>query len=297
MSRAARIREGYARAQEITRARAKSFWFASHALDRDAKRSAYALYALCRRADDVVDAARPGEDVSVALGALRARVEAAYDGEDGGDPILAAFGDTARSHAVPKAAVLDLLRGMEFDLVRKRYRSWDELDEYCDLAAGTVGRMMAAVFGVDDASALEGAAAMGRAMQLTNVLRDVREDLVEHDRVYLPDEALAAAGVDEAALRTFAARGRLEGPLAEPMRAVLREGARRAEALYARGDEDVPRIVTATGRACVRLMRATYSEILGALARQGWDPFLRRASTSTLRKLRASARAFAEARP
>jgi phytoene/squalene synthetase len=81
------------------------------------------------------------------------------------------------------------------------------------------------------------------------------------------------------------------------MRDVLREGARRAEALYARGDEDVPRIVTATGRVCVRLMRATYSEILGALARQGWDPFLRRASTSTLRKLRASARAFAEARP
>jgi phytoene synthase len=248
---------------------------------------------MCRRVDDAVDEAPSQADARAGLAAVRAQIEAAYAGEDHGDPILAAFGDTARARGVPRQAVLDLVRGMEMDLVKTRYATWAELDAYCELAAGTVGRMMAAVFGMDDVAALDGASAMGRAMQLTNVLRDVPEDLLAHDRVYLPSEALEAAGVTEARLCAFAARGGLFGPEAEPMRAVLREGARRAEALYARGDGDVEHILSPTGRACVRIMRATYSAILGELARQGWDPFAGRAATSTLGKLRVSARALA----
>lgn len=130
-------------------------------------------------------------------------------------------------------------------------------------------------------------------MQLTNVLRDVREDLEQHGRVYLPLDVLEAAGAREEDLRAFSRRGGLDdSPAAGAVRSVMREGARRARELYALADLGVPYIIPRTGRASVRLMRATYSEILNVLAAQDHDPFRGRASTSRGRKLRVGLRAL-----
>ncbi len=289
------VRAGYRESERITRERARSFAFASSALGADLKRASFAVYAFCRRCDDAVDSAEglAAQQLAARVADLRAQVADAYRGEDRGDPVLAAFGDTVRAHAVPRQAVLELIDGMEQDLTTKRYETWDELLVYCDLAAGTVGRMMASVFGVTQISALEHASALGCAMQLTNVLRDVAEDALVHDRVYLPRIALAQAGIDDARLAAWARAGSLDASAeAEAMRGVMREAGRRASALYEKADEGVPYIVVASGRACVRLMRATYSEILSVLAARGWDPFAGRASTSLPRKLRVGARAL-----
>lgn len=291
MKNEALIVEGYEGAAAITRDRAKSFYFASRFLGATARERAFAVYAFCRRCDDAVDTG--SGDLAPRVEDLRAQVDDAYRGEDRGDPILAAFSDTARSTAIPKDALYELIRGMEQDLTKKRYATWDELLDYCQLAAGTVGIMMASVFGVSDRAALENAAALGRAMQITNVLRDVREDLDEHGRIYLPLVPLRDNGVTEEDLVQFAARGAIApGRAGEGFRAVMREAARRAEELYRLADAGVPFIRSQSGRACVRVMRASYSEILRVLEARGWDPFRGRARTSTARKLRVSVRAL-----
>lgn len=291
MKNEALIARGYEQAAAITRDRAKSFHFASRFLGPIARERAFAVYAFCRRCDDAVDTG--GNDLAGRVSDLRAQVDDAYRGEDRGDPILAAFGDTARATAIPKEALHELIRGMEQDLVKKRYATWDELLDYCQLAAGTVGIMMASVFGVSDRAALENAAALGRAMQITNVLRDVREDLEEHGRIYLPLVPLRDNGVTEEDLARFASRGSVApGPAGDGFRAIMREAARRAEELYRLADEGVPFIRSRSGQACVRVMRASYSEILRVLASRDWDPFRGRARTSTVRKVRVSARAL-----
>ena len=286
------VAAGYVQAAQITRARARSFAFASVALEPGTRRAAYAVYAFCRRCDDAVDGAPPGE-APARLAAVRDEVASVYAGDDRGDAILAAFGDTVRARGVPRRAVDALLRGMEQDLTVTRYATWDALLEYCELAAGTVGCMMAAILGTRDAAALVEAAALGRAMQLTNVMRDVREDLVEHGRVYLPAEALSTRGLSDASIASWSEARRLDGGRdAEAFRDLMREAASRARALYAEADRGIPKITSAPGRACVRLMRATYAEILTVLEARGWDVFEGRASTATETKLRVGVRAL-----
>lgn len=288
-------RRGYRQAERVTRARAKSFAFASMALGTRQREYAFSVYAFCRRCDDAVDDAKgkSQEELAARLGELREQVEAAYAGEDCGDAILAAFGDTARACAVPRRAVLGLLDGMERDLQSSRCETWDDLLEYCELAAGTVGRMMAAVLGVASEGALEHASALGRAMQLTNVMRDVREDWVEHSRVYLPRSELARYGVTDAHFASWSRARRLdESAEADGFREVMRACDEEAKRLYAHADAGVPAIVTASGRACVRLMRATYSEILHVLSARRYDAFAGRASTSALVKARVGAKAL-----
>lgn len=282
------IERGFSEAERITKARAKSFAFASLALPRDSRRAAFAVYAFCRACDDAVDVASEGRAQRIA--ALRERTGAIFAGEPQNEPIFAAFAATVRVHEIPARAVFELIDGMERDLEQDRYATYRELESYCQQAAGTVGIMMASVFDARGSAALEAAAALGRAMQLTNVLRDVREDLVDHGRIYVPLEMLAREGVSEDDLRAFAAQRQLFGEAGEGFRRVAREIAARARLLYAWADEGVPMIPTRAARSCVRLMRSSYSEILRVLADQDWDPFAARAHAPLGRKIRAAAR-------
>lgn len=280
---------GYESAERITKARAKSFAFASYALGTETRRSAFAVYAFCRGCDDAVD-----EGAAAARKAraqeLRERARSVFAGERQTDPVLAAFADAARRHRIPAEAVNELIDGMERDLVQTRYATYAELESYCQQAAGTVGIMMASIFDARRDEALKSAAALGRAMQLTNVLRDVREDLVQNDRIYLPSEMLLREGVEESDLRRFAEAGRLFGPRAAGFRHVMRDLAARARLLYAWGDEGVALIPARSARACVRLMRSSYAEILNVLQEMDWDPFVARAHAPLSRKMKAAAR-------
>lgn len=286
------VRAGYRRAHALTRAHAKSFHFASWALGGARRQGALALYAFCRRLDDLVDEASAPPDALVPrLDAARALVRAAcvagadlravpppFDVAE-----TAALRDTIQSFAIPERPFQDLIDGVAMDLTVRRYATAADLDRYCYLVAGTVGLMMAPLLGYRDPAALAPAAALGHAMQLTNILRDVGEDL-GRDRIYLPQADLAAAGIGEADLRA----GRVDARF----RALMRGQVARARALYAEARRGIPLLDGVRSRLTVRLMAAVYGDILRVIEAQGYDVFRRRAVVSGGRKVVLAAAAL-----
>jgi len=283
---AARVREGYRRARVLTRSHARTFHFASWALGGPRRRAALALYAFCRRLDDLVDGpdAAAHDDLPARLARAHALVSAAcarrwpdavvpapFDADE-----TAALRDAVRRFAIPEAPFHDLIAGCEMDLTVRRYADFAALDLYCYRVAGTVGLLMTPILGYTDAAALAPAADLGRAMQLTNILRDVAEDL-DRDRIYLPQDELAAAGIDEARLRA--------GAVDERWRRFMHAQVARARACYRRGAAGIPLLATFRSRLTVALMATVYGDILRALERQDLDPFAGRARVSGRRKL------------
>ncbi|MCW5892842.1 MAG: phytoene/squalene synthase family protein [bacterium] len=284
------VRDGYRRAHALTRTHAKSFHFASWALGGARRRGALALYAFCRRLDDLVDEpSAPPAALVPRLEAARALVRAVCGPGAGAVPApfdvaeTAALRDTIRRFAIPEAPLQDLIDGVAMDLTVHRYATAAALDRYCYLVAGTVGLMMAPLLGYRDPAALAPAAALGHAMQLTNILRDVGEDLAR-DRIYLPQADLAAAGLSEADLRA----GRVDARF----RACMQAQVARARALYAEARRGIPLLDGARSRLTVRLMAAVYGDILRAIEAQDYDVFRRRAVVSGGRKLVLAAAAL-----
>jgi phytoene synthase len=293
VSEPGRTAVGYRRARALTRTHARTFHFASHALPPDRRRAALALYAFCRRVDDLVD--EPGlgwrpDELRARLSRARGLVRGLYGD---GPPVavdppfdadeLAALGDSVRRWGIPQEPIQDLICGVEMDLTVRRYATFAELDLYCYRVAGTVGLLMAPILGCRDPRALGAAADLGRAMQLTNILRDVGEDL-ERDRVYLPQDELAAAGLHEADL----AAGRVD----ERFRAFMCRQVARARDYYRRGLAGVPALSGWRCRLTVRLMALIYRDILRVIEAQGHDVFRGRAVVPTRRKLLLAASAM-----
>lgn len=302
------VESGYRRAKDVTRHHAKSFFFASYLLFGQRRKAAFALYAFCRRLDDMVDG--DGEnvvpmDLSVRLAKARQMVAEVYlPLPDLASPELdspaerlmaaeaqspwhpdefAALKHTVRHYRIPEQPFQDLISGMEMDLTKSRYRTWEELDLYCYRVAGVVGLMLTPVLGCRDAKAAEPAADLGRAMQLTNILRDVREDL-ERGRVYLPSEELAAFGLSEDDLR----RGQVD----ERWRSFMRFQVERARVYYARAAAGVHYLTGFGSQAMVRLMGAIYGDILRDIEARDYDVFSARAHVTTKRKLALATAAF-----
>jgi 15-cis-phytoene synthase len=284
------VRAGYRSARGLTRAEAKSFYVASALLFGARRRAAFALYAFCRRLDDVVDTG-PAAGLAGRLRLARAVVASLYQGAAAPPAALplwppaelAALADTIARFHIPEGPFQDLLSGMEMDVRGVRYRRFAELDRYCYCVAGTVGLMLCPVLGYSHPAALPAAADLGRAMQLTNILRDVKEDAAR-GRVYLPSEELSAFGLEEADLR----RGQVD----ERLRAFLRWQIARARAYYARAALGVRYLKGFGTRRMVRLMGALYGGILLAIEAQGYDVFSARAHLPTSAKLRLAARAL-----
>lgn len=284
------LRRGYRHAQQVARRCAGSFYFASFLLFGARRRAAFALYAFCRRLDDLVDLGS-GADLPFRLRQARARIRSLF-----GAPALAApredierlehaaLADTVQRFAIPEAPLQELVSGMEMDLTRSRYETYEELDLYCHRVAGTVGLMLAPVLGCDREWALGPAADLGKAMQLTNILRDVREDL-ERGRIYLPLEELRAFGLTEEDL----ARGVVDGR----WRAFMRFQIARARALYRRAEEGLPALSAFGARRMVRLMAAVYGDLLRVIEDRDYDVFSSRAYVTGERKLALALRVLA----
>ncbi len=193
---------------------------------------------------------------------------------------IAALHHTVWRFAIPEAPFQELIDGVEMDLTVRRYPTFAALERYCYRVAGTVGLMMTPVLGYADPAALGPAADLGRAMQLTNILRDVAEDL-RRDRVYLPQDELHAAGLDDEFLR----RGRPDGRFRELMRAQVA----RARVFYARSRAGIPYLTSARSRRTVALMGALYGDILRVIEAQDYDVFRGRAVVPGRRKLALAA--------
>jgi len=176
------LEDAYRECELVTRTRAANFYYGIRLLPAPKRRAMCAVYAFARRVDDIGDEPGPAERKEEQLAHLRAELQS----EDG-TPLRAALADAERRFGLPHDALEDLVAGVEMDVRGERYETFDELVVYCRRVAGSIGRLCVAIFGSEDPAAPGLAEDLGVALQLTNILRDVREDL-ELGRVYLPAE-------------------------------------------------------------------------------------------------------------
>jgi 15-cis-phytoene synthase len=240
-----------ATSKAINRQTGRTFYVATRLLPKRVRHPTYVLYAFFRTADEVVDDAAgvPPEDQYAALERLRAR---ALGREPTDDPVLVAFREMADEHDIPDREIESFVDAMATDIEKGRYEDYAELEAYMRGSAAAVGRMMLAVVGAaDPARARPHATALGEAFQLTNFIRDVREDIEERDRIYLPRTTLARHGVTDEQIR------RLE--FSAEFAAAMRDELRRAESLYWHGVRGI-RYLPADCRFPVLLAAVLYAE-------------------------------------
>ena len=257
----------------------KSFYFASRFLPDDQRRSVAALYAFCRLTDDLVDEAEPGTsktELNNSLDELKSIITKLDQGYTSSNPILQAFGDTIQRNNIPVHYMYELIEGIRMDLNVTKYNTDEELDLYMFRVASTVGLMMTHIFENNPAAeTLERAADLGKAMQLTNILRDVKEDF-ERGRIYLPKVTRDLYGVSETDLEGKEANIKL--------RRLIEFEIVRAENFYARaelGIKDLP----PTAAYTINVASKVYGEILNEIKRMDYQILSQRAIVSKLRKI------------
>jgi phytoene synthase len=239
----------YRECEAITRRRAQNFYYGIRLLPAEKRLGMCAVYAFARRVDDIGDGDLPPAEKLRALAALRADVEVL--GTVQGDAVLAALADAQRRFGLPREALVRLLDGVEMDVHGAHFERFDDLVAYCRLVAGTIGRLSVAIFGAADRERADHLADdLGVAMQLTNIVRDIREDALL-GRVYLPAEDLRAAGIEGSPLDARP----------EALTAVVRTEAARAREWFDRGLQLVP-LLDARSAACLLAMTGVYRRIL-----------------------------------
>lgn len=297
------VAEGYARAKAVTRFHARSFFFSSVVLFGARRRGAFALYAFCRRLDDLVDGDNRGDgsvaapsaspaQLSERLALARAAVSSLYGAGSSAswrelpwhESEAAAFRDTVARYAIPERPFQELISGMEMDLTKTRYATFEELHQYCYRVAGVVGEMMTPVLGHANERCLPFAADLGVAMQLTNIMRDVKEDLAR-GRVYLPADELTAFGLGTAELEAWRHGAKVPEAKWRAWKAFMRFQVARARAFYQRSLFGVPDLRGFGSQRVVRLMAAVYGGILTDVERRGYDVFSGRPHLSLTQKL------------
>ena len=174
----------YEECRLITRREAKNFYYAFVTLPPKKRRAIYAAYAFCRLCDDSVDQDVPISEKLRLLDELRERLSATYSGNANG-PVFTALAHAIDIYEIPEEYFQEVVSGVEMDLTKSRYQDFDELRTYCYRVASVVGLICIQIFGYSNVRAKEYAVDLGLAMQLTNILRDIKEDM-DRDRVYLP---------------------------------------------------------------------------------------------------------------
>lgn len=257
--------------RSVARRRAKNFYYAFALLPRQKRDALCAVYAFMRHSDDLSDEPDAPPE---ALKHWRAALEAALAGRPDGRHIWPALLDALARYRIPHQYLFDMVEGVASDLAPRAIATFDELYHYCYRVASVAGLSMVHILGFDSPQALELAEKCGVAFQLTNILRDVREDS-ERGRVYLPAEDLARFGVRAEDLR--------RGEGGDNLTALFRFEAARARAYY-RESWPLLRMVHPSGRASLRALIEIYSRLLERIEQSGFDVFSRRISLSGVEK-------------
>ena len=263
------VDSAYGEVQRLTRKRARNFAYGIMVLPREKRRAIAAIYAWARRVDDIADGDLPVHEKGAQLESLRSALN--VDVSD--DPMLVALADARSRFPIPTDALRALVEGGLQDLDQRRYPTFEELEGYCSKVAGAVGVACVAVYGSDD---VEHAQTLGVALQLINIMRDVREDW-ELGRVYIPQDELESYGVGEediAAGRANDAWRALMTFQAQRARAYLREGLELLESLDSRS------------ALCVSTFAGLYRATLERIEAAEFDVFGGPPHLSALRKLR-----------
>ena len=271
--------ESYALCKRIARSRARNFYY-SFVLLPDAERKAMcAIYAFMRRADDIADDHKtPLQERRAQLSDWRGKLLEALRGGPCNDRVLPAFQDTVRRYRIPEEYFLDLIDGMESDLSVPRYLSFEDLYRYCYQAAAVVGLATIHVLGFDSRQALPLAEKCGIAFQLTNILRDIREDAAL-GRVYFPESELERFGLSPGEL--------LDGQVRTSevqFQRFMEFQWHRAEGYY---EEAAPLLsmVRPTSRPALWAMVAIYRRLLQRIRQSGYNVLEQRVRVANWQKL------------
>ena len=288
------VEEAYRACREIARREAKNFYYSFIALPRAKRDAICAVYAFMRHADDLSD------DESIPLAERRSRMaewldawHRASQGESTSDPVFTALADAQSRFKIPSQLLDQLVQGTAMDLHRDKlvsdaahplqydtYATFDDLYRYCYLVASVVGLVCIRIFGYSDPRAEKLAEETGIAFQLTNILRDVQEDL-ERGRVYLPLEDLERYSVSVQDLDELARHKRR---LRLNSRELLEMEAKRAEHYYESGRALLP-LISADARPALWVLIRIYQGLLKEIECRNYEVFTQRIQVSTAKKL------------
>jgi phytoene synthase len=281
------IEAAYATCRAIAKREAKNFYYSFVALPSHKRDAMCAIYAFMRRADDISDdetrdhAARREE---------LAQWTAAWREGESNDPVFIAVRDAQQRFAIPDELLEQLIQGTAMDLQPEaenrrgeggldRFANFNDLYRYCYYVASVVGLVCIRIFGYRSPAAEKLAEETGIAFQLTNILRDVRED-AERGRVYIPADELQASGTSAATLAAV----RSGSELSDAQRLVLAGVARRARAYYGSADRLLP-LIDADSRPALRVLVKIYSRLLSRIEEQRFDVFTTRVQVPTWQKV------------
>ena len=274
----------YERCAQITRRSRSNFYYAFILLPPQRRRALYAVYAFCRFIDDIADD-EAIRDPALLLRRWREELDRVYAGVPT-RALSRALADSARRFKIPRELFEEIINGVEMDLSRKRYQSWEELRPYCYRVASALGLICIEIFGYRNPSAKLYAENLGLALQLTNMIRDVGEDAAR-GRIYLPLEDLARFNVSEKEI--------LGGAYSPNFVSLMDFEAKRAQELYAKArsalaPEDRATLLTAEA------MRLIYAALLERIIKSNYRVLDRRHSLSAPHKLYLVGRAWAVGR-
>jgi phytoene synthase len=287
------LRAAYGVCRHIARSAAKNFYYGFLALPARKRNALSAVYAFMRHADDISDdPSLPPEERREKLTEWMDALRRVVDGEPTDDPVLMALADTQKTFNIPLELLEKLVQGTVMDLPAQacagtrnsslRYETFDQLYDYCYHVASVVGLVCIRIFGYRDPRAEKLAEQTGVAFQLTNIIRDVKEDS-QLGRVYLPSEDLSRFGVDAGALNN--------GNAATSLRPVLEFEAERAREYYRSAEELLPLIDDDSQPALWTLVEI-YRRLLQRITARNYDVFSERVSLSTAEKVGVLARGF-----
>ena len=276
---ASEIDRAYDHCRRVAKEHAKNFYYAFRTLPPAERRAIYSIYAFCRYCDDVADDDDlPLDEKRRLLAETRGRLR--DSSRESEDPVFLALGSTTRTFGVPRRHLEEVIRGVETDLSVSRFQSFDQLRDYCYLVASAVGLICIEVVGYEDPVARKYAIDLGIAMQLTNVMRDVKEDM-DRGRIYLPLDDISSFGYSEQDL--------MDGRRNESFRRLMAFQAERARGYFDSGARLFP-LLSRESRACAAVLHQLYSRILDRMESSGYDVFERRIGLRTSEKLLLTAK-------
>jgi len=277
----------YEEFREYTKHYAKSFYFSSLVLPKEKRNAAYAVYAFCRYADNITDISgyESEEFLENKINLLLETLDEVYRHAEAGSGKISDFTLTVKKYGIPKIYFRELVEGVKTDIRKKKYYNYEELDLYCYKVASVVGLIMTKIFGYTDDRVLDYAIKLGKAMQLTNILRDITDDY-SMGRIYLPKDELESFGYLEDDIKNKVVN--------EKFRALMAFQINRAREYYTEAGKGISMLTNDGSRSTVKVMSKIYAGILDEIEKNNYEIYSKRHYVSTFSKVMMTMKMFAD---
>jgi len=277
------LKLSYDYCSKLTKLHAKTFYFSSHFLPQDKKNACFAVYAFCRYIDDLIDnsliktlsSADGFSKIIEGVNEWRRQLKSLYNGEFIDHPIMIALKDTISKFEIPENLPNELIDGVFMDISKNRYSDFEDLKIYCYKVASVVGLMTTHIFGFKDKETNKHAIDLGIAMQMTNILRDIREDAGKN-RIYIPEEEMRYFDYSEDDLFNF--------KINDNFHELMKYQIQRADSYYDKAEKGIL-MINKDCRITVGLMSRNYKNILTQIKKNNLNVYEKRAYVPYYRKL------------